>query len=73
MDGHVSHMTWEFFDFCLSHKIVPIFLPPHSTHQLQPLDVGLFSPLQKYYSNVLNEAMVESGGDTGINMGTFLK
>ena len=26
-----------------------IYLPPHSTHPLQPLDVGLFSPLQQYY------------------------
>lgn len=73
MDGHVSHMTWEFFDFCLNHKIVPFCLPPHSTHLLQPLDVGLFGPLQKHYSNILDEDMEESGGDTGINKGTFLK
>ena len=24
-------------------------LPPHSTHLLQPLDVGLFGPLQHAY------------------------
>ncbi|KAH0607923.1 uncharacterized protein H6S33_001975 [Morchella sextelata] len=23
MDGHASHVTWEFFDYCLNHKIVP--------------------------------------------------
>ncbi|RPB06567.1 DDE-domain-containing protein [Morchella conica CCBAS932] len=73
LDGHVSHMTWEFFDYCLSHKIVPFCLPPHSTHLLQPLDVGLFGPLQRHYSNTLDEAMESSDGDTEINKGTFLK
>lgn len=66
-------MTWEFFDYCLNNRIVPFCLPPHSTHLLQPLDVGLFSPLQKHYSNVLDESMEDSGGDTGINKGTFLQ
>jgi len=39
---------------------------------LQPLDIGLFSPLQRHYSNILDEAM-EGTFDTGINNGTFLK
>ena len=39
---------------------------------LPPLDIGLFSPLQHYYSNVLDEA-IEGTFDTGINKGTFLK
>lgn len=29
--------------------IIPLCLPPHSTHILQPLDVGIFSPLAKAY------------------------
>ena len=72
MDGHVSHVTWEFFDYCLHRKIVPFCLPPHSTHMLQPLDIGLFSPLQHHYSNILDEVM-EGTFDTGINKGTFPK
>ena len=39
---------------------------------LQPLDIGLFSPLQHHYGNILDEAM-EGTFDTGINKGTFLK
>ena len=31
-----------------------MILPPHSTHRLQPLDVGLFQPLATAYSNELN-------------------
>ena len=30
-----------------------VCLPPHSTHLLQPLDVGVFSPLNSEYSKVL--------------------
>jgi len=72
MDGHVSHVKWEFFDYCLHRKIVPLCLPRHSTHMLQPLDIGPFSPLQGHYSNNLDESM-EGTFDTGINKGTLLK
>lgn len=71
MDGHASHVTWEFFDYCLKHKIIPFCLPPHSTHLLQPLDIGLFGPLQRHYSNILDEAA--QGGELGINKGMFLQ
>jgi hypothetical protein len=41
-DGHGSHLTPEFLDFCWQHHIRPFQLPPHTTHLLQPLDVGVF-------------------------------
>jgi hypothetical protein len=44
-DGHSSHLSQEFLDYCLAHKILLCILPPHSTHSLQPLDVVLFLPL----------------------------
>ena len=49
VDGHGSHISIEFIEFCLTVNIIAYCLPPHSTHLLQPLDVGLFSPLQKAY------------------------
>ena len=49
LDGCEIHIQIEFVKYCLAARIVPYCLPPHSTHLLQPLDVGLFSPLQKYY------------------------
>jgi len=57
LDGHTSHFNWAFFEFCLNNKIIPFCLPAHSTHLLQPLDVGLFGPLQRYYSNGLDTWM----------------
>ena len=49
LDGHESHVSIDFMTYCEQHKIIPLCLPPHSTHLLQPLDVGVFSPLAKAY------------------------
>lgn len=49
LDGHESHVSAEFVEYAHHHKIIPLCLPPHSTHILQPLDVGIFSPLAKAY------------------------
>jgi hypothetical protein len=49
MDGHSSHATAEFDKFCVEKKIIPLYLPPHSSHILQPLDVSCFSPLTHFY------------------------
>jgi len=72
LDGHGSHFNWEFFDFCLSNKIIPLCLPAHSTHLLQPLDVGLFSPLQRFYSNGLDEWIRRGNHGPCFTKGDFL-
>jgi DDE superfamily endonuclease len=41
-DGYGSHITQPFIEYCWEHRIRPFQLPPHSTHLLQPLDVGIF-------------------------------
>ena len=40
----------EFREYCKEHKIVTLCMPPHSSHLLQPLDVGCFGPLKRAYS-----------------------
>jgi flagellar biosynthesis GTPase FlhF len=47
VDGHSSHVTIDFLNYCNNHKILVAVYPPHSTHRLQPLDVGMFGPLAK--------------------------
>jgi hypothetical protein len=49
MDGHESHHSTEFELFCKEHKIITLCMPPHSSHMLQPLDIGCFGPLKKAY------------------------
>ena len=55
LDGHGSHVSSEFVEYAEQHNIVPLCFPPHSTHHLQPLDVGLFSPLAKAYKRRLRQ------------------
>ncbi|KJA15782.1 hypothetical protein HYPSUDRAFT_71833 [Hypholoma sublateritium FD-334 SS-4] len=44
LDGHGSHEKLVMIDLGLSHGIIIFCLPPHTTHKLQPLDVGVFGP-----------------------------
>jgi DDE superfamily endonuclease len=55
LDGHESHCTLEFIEYCVKKKIILLVLPPHTTHLLQPLDVAIFQPLAKYYSSEVGQ------------------
>ena len=44
MDGHGSHVDVDFMWECKRNNVELVFLPPHSSHVLQPLDLGVFSP-----------------------------
>ena len=39
---------------CLEFNIYLLFLPAHSSHVLQPLDLSIFSPLKASYRKELN-------------------
>ena len=58
MDGHSSHLTGDLLGFCHDNNILPICLPSHTTHVLQPLDVGCFGPLAHYYRMEVEEACI---------------
>ena len=62
LDGHSSHVNMAFLDLAGRMGIIPLILPPHSTHRLQPLDVGLFGPLSRAYSTQLNKLIHTSQG-----------
>ena len=71
LDGHGSHITMDFIKYCDQRKILLMVFPPHSTHTLQPLDVGLFSPLQTYYSKELDRFNFQVQGLVPIKTGDF--
>jgi hypothetical protein len=50
-DGHKSHCSLAFQDYCKENKIIALCMPPHSLHLLQPLDVACFAPLKRSYGN----------------------
>ena len=46
-------------------------LPPHSTHRLQPLDVGIFAPLGNAYSSELDKLIQSSCGYSRVTKRMF--
>jgi hypothetical protein len=62
LDGHGSHVTIPFMGYAIKNRILLTALPPHSTHTLQPLDVGMFGPLSKAYSAELLQQQLDSQG-----------
>ena len=57
LDGHGSHATAEFDHFCSENKIICLYLPSHSSHLLQPLDVACFGPLKHLYGQRIQTFM----------------
>ena len=52
-----SYFSPGFISLCADNNIHLFCIPPHKTYFLQPLDVGLFAPLQNQYSSLLEERM----------------
>jgi DDE superfamily endonuclease len=71
VDGHSSHVNLKFIEWADRHRILLMILPPHSTHRLQPLDVGFFQPLATAYSKQISTLMSNSYGLVSINKGMF--
>jgi hypothetical protein len=69
LDGHASHITYDFCKYCEDHNIIVFCLPAHSTHLLQPLDVGLFAPLQRYYGKAVEDYILST--NVGITKNSF--
>jgi hypothetical protein len=49
LDGYGSHLTAEFDHICTENNIILVCMPLYSLHLLQPLDVGCFAVLKRYY------------------------
>ena len=69
LDGHRSHYNLRFCEYVWDNKVILLSYPGHSTHLLQPLNVGLFSPLQKAYGDAVAAHMKETR--TGLTKGAF--
>ena len=56
VDGHASHISTAAIEYCITRKIIVLYLPAHTTHLLPPLDVGVFAPLPIAYKNHVQRA-----------------
>ena len=50
LDGHSSH--FQLIHFAKDHDIILFCLPPHTTHESQPLDASVFRSLKQHWQNV---------------------
>jgi hypothetical protein len=55
-DRYGSHMTYKFINFCKKNNIILYFLPLHTSHLLQPLDVGVFQAYKHWHSEAIEDA-----------------
>ena len=62
-DGHGSHITQPFIDYCWENAIRPFLLPPHITHLLQPLDIGVFQSLKYNFKKVVRKEIFNSASE----------
>lgn len=60
-DGHSSHDKIELINLARKHNIILFCLPPHTTHKLQPLDVRVFGPFQRAWSERCDEVVEDTG------------
>jgi hypothetical protein len=63
----------EFINYCDDNNILLMTYTPHSTHSLQLLDVGIFSPLATAYSKQLEGFLHKSMGLSHINKRDFFR
>ena len=55
IDGHSSHITGDLIALCTQKNIDLLILPPHCSHLLQPLDVGVYRPLKRYHAQEVDQ------------------
>ena len=71
-DGHGSNITYELISRCLQSNVFLLCLPAHSTHLLQPLDVGLFSPYQHFWGRAVDDYVRLGQNIVGIKKALFI-
>jgi hypothetical protein len=52
IDNCSAHNGPRFHELCGVHRVVPCYFPPHSSNQLQPLDLSLFGVTKRLLSRV---------------------
>jgi hypothetical protein len=62
VDGHSSHYTYEFINYCAEQNIVLVCYPANSTHVYQGLDVACFGSMKAAWREACLVYEYETGG-----------
>lgn len=60
-DGHHSHLTLDLLQLARTNGIHLVCFPPHATHILQPLDLGVFGPMKLSWKSILKNHQISTG------------
>lgn len=64
LDNHASHLNYDALVLAKANSVHMITIPPHSSHKVQPLDVGFFAPLKTYWAQAVNDYLMLHPGET---------
>ena len=62
LDGHSSHYQPELVHHAKENDVIMFCLPPHTTHESQPLDVSVFKPLKQHWQEACHKYMQSHPG-----------
>lgn len=62
LDNHESHVSLESITYAKANGIHMLTLPPHCSHQMQPLDRTIYGPMKTYYNRSMDMFMRSNVG-----------
>ena len=62
LDGHSTHYQPQLIRLAREKGVLILCLPPHTTHEAQPLDCGVFSPLKMHWRTVCHHFIQSNPG-----------
>jgi len=62
LDGHSTHNQPDVIRYAREKDVIILCLPPHTTHETQPLDCAVFSPLKTQWQKVAHEFLQSNSG-----------
>ncbi|XP_065642657.1 jerky protein homolog-like [Hydra vulgaris] len=54
-DNLACHLSIDVIEICETNNIRMVFLPPNSTHLLQPLDLAVYGPMKSTWRKIITE------------------
>ena len=68
LDGHSSHFEPYSIQLAREHDVVIFCLPPHTTHECQPLDTTFFRSLKSHWQDSCHRFYQSNPGNPPINI-----
>lgn len=64
LDNHSSHVNIGVVEKAKENNVIMLSFPPHCSHNLQPLDVGVYGPFKNYINRAQTAWMHNNPGKT---------